>query len=575
MADTYELIVESESRIIRKVDEVTEVYSLLAEPKPEYSLVKESEHSILQTIQLDELFSNLDNCVSLLDITYNAVNGMTLHSGEEDVGMSAEVTSLKDKFSNTLDESLTVMTGFETGTKAAIQDFIAAYKYLTNPLYKAGKKNGILKAVEKLSGIEKKAVRMEKEASSLAATFDEIESAAQTITNQIMNERDLDVKKKDEAIARLNALQGKAAALKEVKEDLDSEVDDYSNQYSKLSRQIEKNEERAYTLSLVSAIMGGLSSMFGGGTIPSQPEGSKSSVSGETSSGKSGETQKRYEESEKKVQELKNKIEEYDKELAEIKEQLKEETDEEKKKELSDKQDQLTKDKSQAEKEMAAAREQSGVYKNVLSGISEGLGKTSEKLDQMAEKLDDNNQSQYDRLDKIAQQKARVQKERRETVMQMAEMASEIENATTESRDLELCISALITAVGSMRIVKVYLSDIALFWKNVAKFCGILVERVKSLNDDIENFAEVEDYCEIFKEEEFVNAFLLNMVSWAALHNVSKKYLDAFYNTRAKYQELEKVGEAEPKEHWMRAKESAKALNSKLAKEVEQCSQNF
>lgn len=575
MADTYELVVESESRIIRKVDDVTEVYSLTAEPAPEYSLVKESEHSILQTIQLDELFSNLDNCVSLLDITYNAVNGMTLHSGEKDVGMSSEVTALKDKFSDTLDDSLTVMTGFEAGTKAAIQDFITAYKYLTNPIYKKGKKNGILMAVDKLSKIEKRAVGMEKEASSLAATFDAIEAAAQTITKQIMDERDMDVKKKEEALKKLSVLQGKVTALKEVKEDLDSEVDSYSEQYNKLSRQIEKNEERAYTLSLVSAIMGGLSSMFGGGSIPPRQTNAGSSESGTGGKEESGETQKRYEESEKKVQDLKDKIAQYDKELAEVKEQLKEEADEDKKKELSDKQDRLTKDKNQAETDLNKAREQSDVYKNALAGISAGLSKTSEKLDQMAEKIDDNNQSQYDRLDKIAQQKAKVQKERRDTIMQMAEMTSEIENATTESRDLELCISALITAVGSMRIVKVYLSDIALFWKNVAKFCSGLVERVKSLNNDIGNFTELEDYCEIFKEEEFVNAFLLNMVSWAALHNVSNKYLEAFYKTRAKYQELEKVGEATPKEHWMRAKESARSLNSKLTKEVKQCSQSF
>lgn len=562
MAETYELVVESESRIVRKVDNVTEVYSLKVAPDPEYSLVKESERSILQTIQLDELFDNLDNCVSLLDITYNAVNGM---------GMSAMVTGLKDDLSNTIDNSLTVMGGFQSGTAAAIADFISAYQYLTNPLYKAGKKNGILLAVDKLAKIETRAIGMEKEAASLAATFDEIEKSAQTITTKIMEERDMDVKKKEEALDKLNKLQGKVKALKEVKEDLDSEVSDYSNQYNKLSKQIAENEKRAYTLSLVSAVMGGLSSMFGGGSIPTPEMNTQKTESGTSGGKEASETQKHYEESEKKVQELKEKIAEYDKELAQVKEALKGETDEGKKQELSDKQDTLTKEKKQAEADLGAAREQSNVYKNALSGISQGLGKTSEKLDQMAEKIDDNNQSQYDRLDKIAEQKAKVQKERRDTILQMAEMTSEIENATTESRDLDLCISSLITAVGCMRIVKVYLSDIALFWKNVAKFCNGLVERVNSLNEDVGNFEGLDDYCKIFKQKEFVNAFLLNMVSWAALHKVSGKYLDAFNKTREKYQKLEKVGEVTPKEHWLRAKESAKALNGKLSKEAEKC----
>lgn len=43
---------------------------------------------------------------------------------------------------------------------------------------------------------------------------------------------------------------------------------EYSQQYSNLSTKIERDEKRAFTLSLVSAVLGGLSSMFGGGGIP-------------------------------------------------------------------------------------------------------------------------------------------------------------------------------------------------------------------------------------------------------------------------------------------------------------------
>lgn len=558
-----EIVVESEKRIIRKVDGVTEVYSLYKAPPIEYSLVKESRKSILQTIQLDELFSNLDNCVSLLDITYNAVNGM---------GMSSSVTELKDKFSGTLDDSLVVMSGFKAGTATSIKDFIAAYEFLTDPIYKVGKKNGILMAVDKLSAAERRAVKMEAEASSLADTFDKIESIAQTITKQIMSERDLDVKKKDEALAKLSVLQGKVKALQEVKDTLDDEVTEYGEQYNKLSKQIEKSEERAFTLSIVSAVMGGLSSMFGGGNIPAASVGNEQSSGGGSGDTEVDKTKQQYEESEKKVKQLKDKVEACDKELGEIKEKLKEEQDEDEKKKLSDRQDELTKEKKQAEDDLQVARGQSDVYKNALAGISGGLSKTSEELSKMADKMDEKNMSQYERLDKIAQQKARVQKERRDTILQLSQMTSEIENATTESRDLELCISALITAVGCMRIVKVYLSDIALFWKNVAKFCSGLVDCVKDLNENIGNFTEVEDYCVIFKEESFVNAYLLNIVSWVALNEVSTEYLEAFYKTRKNYQELEKMGEVTPKEHWIRAKEKAKELNVKLEEEVKKCS---
>ena len=562
MVNTYNLEVINAKQIILKTDGVTETYSLAEAPSPDYRLVQASRKNILQTIQLDELFDNLDNCVSLLDITYNAVNGM---------GFSSLVTALKDMFSNTMDKSLDVMNGFKTGTESAVRDFITSYKYLTDSRYKVGKKNGVLMAIDKLFGVQRKADKMAEEATSLADTFDQIETEAQEITKKIMKKRDLDVQKKNAALSKLEVLKGRVSALKEVKEDLDNEVEEYSKQYSQLAIQIERNEKRSFTLSIVSAVMGGLSSMFGGGGIPVM-DGESRQETDASSSVQPKQTQKKYEESQEKVKELQKAIEEYEKKLVDVKKQIESETDKTKKEELFDMQNQLTRDKERAESDLETVRGQTEVYKNALSGMSAGLYKTSEELNKMAQNMDDNNVSQYARLDKIAAQKEAVRKERRQTLMNLSEMTSEIENATTESRDLDLCISSLITAVGCMRIVKVYLSDIALFWKNVAKFCNGMVENIRSLNDEIENFSDIEDYCEIFLEEDFINAYLLNIVSWVALNQVSIEYLDAFYKTRLKYQELEKIGETDPKEHWKQAKVAATNLNGKLKGEIKICS---
>ena len=562
MVNTYNLEVINAKQIILKTDGVTETYSLAEAPSPDYRLVQASRKNILQTIQLDELFDNLDNCVSLLDITYNAVNGM---------GFSSLVTALKDMFSNTMDKSLDVMNGFKTGTESAVRDFITSYKYLTDSRYKVGKKNGVLMAIDKLFGVQRKADKMAEEATSLADTFDQIETEAQEITKKIMKKRDLDVQKKNAALSKLEVLKGRVSALKEVKEDLDNEVEEYSKQYSQLAIQIERNEKRSFTLSIVSAVMGGLSSMFGGGGIPVM-DGESRQETDASSSVQPKQTQKKYEESQEKVKELQKAIEEYEKKLVDVKKQIESETDKTKKEELFDMQNQLTRDKERAESDLETVRGQTEVYKNALSGMSAGLYKTSEELNKMAQNMDDNNVSQYARLDKIAAQKEAVRKERRQTLMNLSEMTSEIENATTESRDLDLCISSLITAVGCMRIVKVYLSDIALFWKNVAKFCNGMVENIRSLNDEIENFSDIEDYCEIFLEEDFINAYLLNIVSWVALNQVIIEYLDAFYKTRLKYQELEKIGETDPKEHWKQAKVAATNLNGKLKGEIKICS---
>jgi hypothetical protein len=477
--------------------------------------------------------------------------------------MSSAVTGLKDALSNTVDNSLVIMQGFKSGTKQSIDDFITSYKYLTKPIYKGGTKNGVAMAVDKLSVVEKRAKDMEQDANGLAAKFDSIENVAQEVTKKIMDERDLDVQKKTEANNKLAVFEKKAEALKQVKENLDKEVSEYSERYNTLSKQIEVNENRSYKLALTATIIGGISAMFGGGQVnTAQPEQSGTGTAG--GADVDNKTEANYKESEAKVKSLEERSNTLKDELEQVKEKLAAETDEEEKAKLSRQQDDLTKEKEEVDKQLEAAKGEKDVYQKALCGFSDGLNKTSEKINEMAEKIDAKNETQYDRLDRIAKQKAELQKEQREAITQMAEMASEIARATTVSRDLEICISSLITAVGCMRIVKVYLSNIALFWKNVSNFSKALVERVSELNGEVANFVDAGDYCEIFKDESFVNAFLLNLVSWAALESISEEYLDAFNKTRNKYQELELAGESTPEEHWKRAQESAKQLNVTL-----------
>jgi hypothetical protein len=145
-------------------------------------------------------------------------------------------------------------------------------------------------------------------------------------------------------------------------------------------------------------------------------------------------------------------------------------------------------------------------------------------------------------------------------------MTSQIANATTETRDLTMVFNAIVMAVGCMRIVKVYLSDIELFWKNVAKFCGRLIEGVMNIRDDVKNIEGVEDYTEFFTDSDFVILYLLNLANWVALNTVSIEYLEAFNRTRDNYRQ-EEIGNDEnpdPRVHWQRAKAVAQNLQEQF-----------
>jgi hypothetical protein len=543
-------------------DGTREAYTLAAAPGDESFLVQTARKQVLQTINLEQMFKNLDSGVTLLDITYNAVNGM-------EGGLSPKVAKLQSEFLNTLSDSLVVTQGFEAGTKATVADLIRAYKYLIDPKYTKLPKasNGIALAYKVFLGVKAKAGMMRKDAEGLAKNFGKLRDAAVGANQLIIGQKNLDYKTQQEMLAEMNKMQAQIDGLKLVKDDLDTEISAYESEYKSVSTQAEKEASRAFSLALTSAIMGGLSSMIGS-IIPcgDKKKDSGSADSG-TASGASGRAGKdsgvaeKAAESEKKESAIREKIAANEKKIAEIKEQQKTAKGDEAQKELMDKLNAETRDKQKNETDLAAAKSQSEVYKQALGGLGEGLSFTSKKFDDMSQKSDDRAQSLYARLDKIADQKAAVAKERRQAIQQLATFTKSIEHASTEEADLELAITALITAVGCMRLVEVYLSDIALFWRNVENFCQQLIDEMQKINEHTEAFIEIENYCEFFTDEDFVLMYLLNMSSWVALHSICVEYLDAFNSAYTKQKEAIGNPEMDRKEHWKRSRELAKSMS--------------
>lgn len=584
---SYELKVKSPTEIILDSEDgkIYEEFSLAKEPKSTSVLVQEARKGVLQTINLEELFKNLGVCAPLLNITYDAVNGTgyDIKDGKlQGTSLSAAITTLKDKFSKTVDTSLIVMTGFKTGTETAINGFLKAYEYLTDSDYVDEPNNGITMAQSKFKEIKNKAVNMHKDAASLAETFEEIETTAQNVTTIIMEKRDLDTAKETELRQTMSSLNAQVKAFEDVKADLDEEVKNCDEQYNKISKQIETNSKREFGLQLASTIISGATSLFNtvagafstkavvGGVINNamakgnNPEQQQQGSGNGTSTPAAGEKQPKNENLEqcnKTVAECTKRIAEIDARLDELK-TLIEKADENERGKLLEEQNKLIKEKDNKNTELKAAESQAVIYQQQVSV------QPSQIQPQQAE---DKTGALYDVLDKITEQKAAVAKARRETMMKLAEMTSKVANATTEKRDLEVVLNALIMAISCMRIVKVYLSDIALFWKNVEKFCDRLIEGVESIQKDAASHQESKNYVKFFKKETFITTYLINIANWVALHVISAEYLDAFNKTRKEYQQIELNNkEGDPKIHWKRAQENAILLQKQFNIELTQ-----
>ncbi|MDR2869059.1 MAG: hypothetical protein LBV04_01265, partial [Deferribacteraceae bacterium] len=197
--------------------------------------------------------------------------------------------------------------------------------------------------------------------------------------------------------------------------------------------------------------------------------------------------------------------------------------------------------------------------------ITDAGAQISSKLDNMAAQAADKEALLYENLNKIADQREKAAIARRETMTTLANMTGDLANSATVVRDLKLVLQSLALATGAMRIVKVYLSDIALFWKNVEKFCDRLLEGVVKIEVEVKLNEDIEDYIPFFEDSFFVEGYITNVANWVALNMISVEYLNAFNNTRNEYKQLElSSGEGEPQMHWKRAQDNAKLLQEQI-----------
>lgn len=525
------------------------------------SLIQNARAQVVQTLNLTEVFRNLNNGVMLLDITYHAVYGMS--------GLSNEVAALQSSLLNLMSDSLTTTQGFKIATKSAVEEFITAYGYLTKATYvnvTNKKNNGIGQACKVFERIMQRARDMSEEALKLADNFAGLRNETTRINQTIMKRRDLSYEQQESLAKKLHEMQAQVDGLKQIKSTLDEEIDAYTQEYNSLSRRAKQQDDRAFSLALTSAIIGGVSGIIGaiipigsntkdnysgGGTQGGTSGGAASSVKDGDSSLASKQAI-----SQERVKTLQAELNGIEKEIAFTDAKLGQEGAD--KDALVQEKDTLVRKKAEKQKELDAEKEQSKVYTQAAEGISGGLNISSQKLDALAENQGNSADRLYDRIDKIATQKASLAKERRETIMQLATLTKSIEQGTVEEADLQVAINALITAVSCMRLVEVYLSDIAMFWSNVEKFCQHLIKSITSINEYAESFSEENDYTRFFSDAEFMHNYFLNTVCWVALYYISDEYVKAFDASRNEHKNaIAKSNGGTRKAHWELARQRA------------------
>ncbi|MBQ9983291.1 MAG: hypothetical protein IJP29_01745 [Lachnospiraceae bacterium] len=571
----YEIIPKEETVVV-KIDEdgIVESFDMTEPPAEGSLLVEKSKKDVLGEINLVKMLTNLDNCVDLLQITFNAVDGFSVQS---------KVQTLSNNFIDAMNKSNATALEFKLATENAMEAYINAYAYLFSGETEI--------AMELLKDTKSDAARMVKKAEELVCIYDKLTTDTNGALTEVMKERAEDEKKREETNSMIKELEGSIRAMEELKQNLRKDIEQFEADYKKLQEREMKQEERAYDLQLASMIIGAVNGIFGVATDGIMNGGRDERDQAETAS-ETGEvsvevqTKREYtnninEQEAKKlaIHKAETRIEKLDElldgqyyigganhESADPTDVDTQKTDEELRQEKQAKVDEIGK----LNNELSTLKGQEQALSNTLSGLGLVMDKVAEDTRNNAREIRKVADSLAERMDVISKKRDDLKQQERENLVKLAENTAKMQNMVMDANSLESAIQCLVIAVGCLRRVLAYLQEIKLFWMNIETFCDNL-----AANDNItklitiQSGKEPEQRAAYFKTRLFVQGYIGVIAKWKALHVIFAEYLVALSTVSTRMsQTLEQSLSADRKEQWKLATQLAGNLKEKLNVEL-------
>lgn len=548
----YSLTVVNNSIVLETPDDaekkIKETYTLTNAPSPNSYMVLVQKNTILGQLNLNKMLQNLNSCVNLLEITYNAVNGMQ--------GLHRSVSDIQVRFGDALITSNETVQGFAYKTDSIIDAFIETYECLLD--------GDEASAIDTLKGIQKYAIQMREKSEALGNTFNALANDTNSALNETIEKNAVNYAKKEEILKENAEMQAQVDAMQTLKINLEKNITEIANDYNKVQKQQEKQEERAFALQLTGAILGGIGlaaktgmNIYSATQFPGMP----------TPSGNSQETQTQIQEYKIQKEDLEKELKTIDTDIKTDQDNLDKSTDNTEKDALRNKIIKSKENKSLKEKEINKL----DAKISVLSNSAKNLGSSFSELGEL---LQDKAGSYEGRLNEIFKIKTELEKQERENLTKLAEYTKKIANTVIQKDSLEMAINSLITAVGCLRKVVSYLKDMVQFWKSIEVCCEFLsgtetIDAVSRVQKKFSNDTELSVRVQPYREIRFMRIFLLYLAKWVALNSVCKEYVKAIETTRSNLNNSIAQKETSREAHWEQASRLAEKVNKELIKQIE------
>lgn len=573
---TYDIIAKDGTVLVTVSDQgITEQLSMNQEPPSGCLLVQKGKQDVLGEINLGKMLSNLHDCVDLLQITYNAVDGFAVQ---------VQVQELSNRFIDAMNNSNQTALDFQLSAQDALEACIYAYSLLME--------GQVESALGLLAETKNTAAKMVQRSDKLVNTYQELTDYTNTVLKRVMDERSNDEKKREETKAMIGELEGSIQAMEALKKSLAADIQAMDNEYQQLQQREIQAEKRAFGMQLASLILGSLGSILG---IPGKAMGS----SGDERDAAERETQdvagkistkdqatRAYAENIGRQTAIEAERKKLDQRIQRIDEVLDGElyqggahngdldpsdpdakkTDEELRKEKQSKVDQ----KAKLDQELDGLKGKQSALENTLKGLGVAVDEVSKQTRSMAQDIQTRADSLAARAEEVRKNRDKLKDLERENLVELAKNTAKMKNMVMDANSLESAIQCLVIAIGCLRKVLAYLQEIKLFWMNVETFCSNLAsnQNLASLIASQKNYPPA-TCTAFFKNRIFVTGYLGLMAKWKALNVIFGEYQTELMKVSQRMgKAMEQPLSPDRKIQWKLASDMAGALNDKLNKEV-------
>ncbi|MDR1702255.1 MAG: hypothetical protein LBR56_05725 [Sporomusaceae bacterium] len=587
-----------ETHIVLDYGGIIDGQFLLSQAPPDNCLtVRRAVLDILGQIDLQKLCTNLEASAALVDVAYNACNGIG--------GAHENMYQLRTDIFDAVVDSVDMSDQFRKATRSVIMAMLSVYETLSSV------DNCDLPTVRAyLSAISRAAKGLADRAEEMAQRFTALENKTLKEGREIVKIESVSIKEQEELQKQLADFKAQLDAFNVSQKELEKQITEAQRLYTKYDNEARELNQEAKTAEMIGAIVGGIGQIANGVSsavagfygaqtpkisigLPSAPAGGKTSPGGSVPTPGTDPPvatepevpdtpdvvacKTRLGSNKAELDLLKTRLPEYAAKLTALEKEKsstdKTRSDSEIDTEIAatkDKQDKDTKRQAALEKEIAD--DTSYLKGKLAASLGIEVGKISKEMESKFENMGNNARSAAAAKDKLAEEMLRLKFElegkNTEVLAKITEFTQRIKNASIEVIDLSVIINSLQLAVTCLSTVGSTLATVSLFWRSVEKACANLADStvIEALTNKISGEAEtLESLVKyVTSNTAFGRNWFIMECQWHALYLVC----DAYYISCNSAKNLLDISlrrvETDRREHWKLAQEIAKDLEIKL-----------